>query len=860
MNADTIHQMIRTFVGYGAPDHKDDVGPNKPDWPFFSRLAHQEQLVERELIEASERFYKYRNTQMPSILRDAGIEGSVDAFLDDLRKRGEVAKEKYERDLEILYEREQAMRPFDKATKDHIRRHMLATGEKPSVSSVQIMYNEYASGQMPISEQYAMNLLESTSVPTITAFHVNDVWKNRYGKEFTSVRIGLSYPFNTDWNNILKSVAPFPKVKFNGDIKKWTIENTQETLDLVRQRFKEEGVYINADQLTAEFNQAKPEAPSVTQVSARLQGTSIILQWPFIQDPTKRTMTLRYIKETQGRKFNPDDKTWSIALSEASPLVDRIRKANSELPHINEIADAIEAIPEVASYMRERAERIAISSASVLDDDEAIQDIKNILIESFPDDRELYPFQYVGVKFAQLAHGRALIGDDMGIGKTIQAIAHIALNMHNTPALVVCPASVKYNWEKEVKAWLPEWKVEVLSGWKGDIPRNCNVVIANYDLISRRREQLLDYGFNIVVCDESHYLKNSKAQRTQAVLEIAKQSESVICLSGTAITNRPNEFYTTLNLLRPNEFSNFYEYGKRYCDGHQKPIGRGKFAWDFNGASNTDELHNRTRDFCIRRLKSEVLTELPAKVRSLHYINPTSQQTKDYNALLRKWLDEYDAHRHYGTLPKGFVLNMLTDLRHECGRMKVDHAIQYVKDYVEISGKPIVVFAHHRDILQSIFTKLREDENLRGKVGAIAGDMPAQKRQQQVEAFQRGDLMVLVCSTIAAKEGITLTASDTTLFVEREWVPAYEEQAEDRVNRIGQESNSVSAVYLSVENTIDEKFNYVIEQKRKVVQAVLDGGTVDERVGISNMLIAKMIQDGDIPSDFLEKKKRTESV
>ena len=858
MNADTIHQMIRTFVGYGAPDHKDDVGPNKPDWPFFSRLAHQEQLDERELIEASERFHKYRNTQMPSILRDAGIDGSVDAFLSDLMQRGADAKEKYKREQEALRKKREAMRPFDKAVKQYIREHMLNTGQKPDLAHVLLEYEEQS--HMAIGEQYAMDLLESTSVPTITAFHVNDVWKNRYGREFTSVRIGLSYPFNTDWNNILKSVAPFPKVKFNGDLKKWTIENTQETLDLVRQRFKEEGVYINAEQLTAEFNQAKPEAPSVTQVSARLQGSSIILQWPFIQDPTARNRTLSFIKETQGRKFNPDDKTWSIALSEASPLVDRIRKANSKMPHINEIADAIEAIPEVASYMRERAERIAISSASILDDDEAIQDIKDILIESFPDDRELYPFQYVGVKFAQLAHGRALIGDDMGIGKTIQAIAHIALNMHNTPALVVCPASVKYNWEKEVKAWLPEWKVEVLSGWKGDIPRHCNVVIANYDLISRRREQLLDYGFNIVVCDESHYLKNSKAQRTQAVLEIAKQSESVICLSGTAITNRPNEFYTTLNLLRPNEFSNFYEYGKRYCDGHQKPIGRGKFAWDFNGASNTDELHNRTRDFCIRRLKSEVLTELPAKVRSLHYINPTSQQSKDYNALLRKWLDEYDAHRHYGTLPKGFVLNMLTDLRHECGRMKVEHAIQYVKDYVEISGKPIVVFAHHRDILQAIFTTLREDENLRGMVGAIAGDMPAQKRQQQVEAFQRGDLMVLVCSTIAAKEGITLTASDTTLFVEREWVPAYEEQAEDRVNRIGQESNSVSAVYLSVEDTIDEKFNYVIEQKRKVVQAVLDGGTVDERVGISNMLIAKMIQDGDIPSDFLEKKKRTESV
>ena len=124
----------------------------------------------------------------------------------------------------------------------------------------------------------------------------------------------------------------------------------------------------------------------------------------------------------------------------------------------------------------------------------------------------------------------------------------------------------------------------------------------------------------------------------------------------------------------------------------------------------------------------------------------------------------------------GFVLNMLTDLRHECGRMKIEPAIQYIQDYINITDKPIVVFAHHKDVCQGIFQALRADDNIGHAIGAIAGEMPAQARQQQVERFQNGDLKVLVCSTVAAKEGITLTAADTVLFVEREWVPAWEEQ------------------------------------------------------------------------------------
>ena len=141
----------------------------------------------------------------------------------------------------------------------------------------------------------------------------------------------------------------------------------------------------------------------------------------------------------------------------------------------------------------------------------------------------------------------------------------------------------------------------------------------------------------------------------------------------------------------------------------------------------------------------------------------------------------------------------------------------------------------------------------------ISGSVSAEKRTETVERFQKGELNLLLCSTIAAKEGLTLTAADTVVFVEREWVPMWEEQAEDRVNRIGQDSDTVWANYLSVKGTIDEKFNIVVEEKRKVVKAVLDGGTIDERDGIANALIKSMIEAGDLPETFKTAMKKSKS-
>ena len=858
MNQHTLHKMIRVFVGYGEPIEEDGQGANKPDWPFFSQVAQQDTIYSLQFEEAADRFHKYRNTQLPRLLIDAGLvkhADQIEEWIDTLREHGRIAKEQ-----KAKQDKKQAAvnEVLNDIRYDLVNRK---TVEYDGVHADKLF-------QMGYSMQEAEQLVEMTvsiwKPPAHLQVHfsfVDDSWTNRWGKTFTTKRIVLNCGYLPDLNFALKEQLGFPAVKYHGDLKKWSLKNDTDTITKAVDIMIDRGLWPDDTTLNVVMQQASSEVskppPTKQDITVELIGNSALrLSWPYIADPIMRGDVMGEVKRCQGRKYDPNSKTWSISITEAVPLVERLRKYEDN-EWCGKLADEIQKIPDIHTYMEERAKRVAISGAASLSSDDVVQKMQDELAEVFPEGYGLYPFQYVGVQFAQLAGGRCLIGDDMGIGKTIQAIAHIGLNQDKLPALIVVPASVKYNWLKECETWLPDMTTVVLEGRKGGLPERAfnpymaDIVVCNYDIMSYRKDELIDYGFNIVVCDESHYLKNSKAKRTQATLSVAQESESVICLSGTAITNRPNEFFTTLNLLRPNEFPSFFNYGLSYCDGHET-----RFGWDFSGASNTDELHSRTRDFCIRRLKSEVLTELPDKVRTIHDIQPSKADVKRYKDLHRTWMDEYEMYANSTGLPQGFVLNMLTALRHECGLIKVPSTVQYIKDYNEITGKPLVVFAHHQDVLKGIWMGLSNDKDKKWKIAGISGDMPSHKRQQNVEAFQQGKVEVMLCSTMAAKEGITLTAADTVVFVEREWVPGWEEQAEDRVNRIGQDSNSVHAVYLSVADTIDERFNMVVEAKRQVIKAVLDGGDIEEREGIANMLIQSMIEAGDLPADFLQNMKK----
>lgn len=645
---------------------------------------------------------------------------------------------------------------------------------------------------------------------------------DKYGQ-----RLALDFPYSADAKDRLKNELPFPMTKWESSMRAWSIKNEPSIIKQAADILTSFG--MDCSEMYSMVEGVTVRDPNKAWVEAR--GKRLILHWPWIQDKILRDDVRLAVRAVTGRKWNADKKEWSIPIGQATTLYNLME------PIYLPLAQAIMECDAVSAEVDESINRVEMSSAVELKPVDA-EELDRRLSAVLPAGLELYPFQKVGVAFAEASHGRCLIGDDMGVGKTIQALAYAALYPKERPLVIVSPANVKYNWKKEATKWLPDESVHVVDSGKATAFEPADIIVINYDLMNKQQDRLAQLSPAITVFDEIHYLKNSKAQRTAASIRVGRLSQKVIGLSGTAISSRPAEFFNSLNLLSSSQFPSEWDFKQRYCD----PWHNG-FGWDFKGASNTKELNERTRDMCIRRLKKEVLTELPDKVRQFIPIELSKSERKEYDDKQDEYYYTMDSHyAHEIPLPKGFMLNMLSDLRHICGRMKVPRAVEWIGSRYDLTdGKPLVVFCHHKDVLSGIadqlsalkqYTHIRHDR--------IDGSVSSKRRQEIVESFQSGGLDVLLCNTIAAKEGITLTAADTVLFIEREWVPTDEEQAEDRVYRMGQESQSVHAVYLSVANSIDEHFDRVIEGKRQVVKAVLDGGDIEERQSLVKELVSRL--------------------
>jgi SWI/SNF-related matrix-associated actin-dependent regulator 1 of chromatin subfamily A len=648
-------------------------------------------------------------------------------------------------------------------------------------------------------------------------------YKDNFGE-----RIGLKYRYNPDTNDLLKETLGFPKFKWEAEKKFWSIQNysnvVKEACDLLDSTGRYDTSIIKAYAGDLSKNQ-----PNKSDCWTAVKRTRLYLHWPWINDQHLRESVRLAVRSISGRKWHNEQKAWSIPTSQAVTLHTLLEDLYPPL------AEAIIENDDVNESIKDSIKRVEISSAAELTE-ERLAEIDSALDGKFPEGLDLYPFQKVAVAFAEMSNGRCLIGDEMGIGKTISAIGYAVLHPEARPAVVVCPSNVKFNWKKELNKWLPNENVQVVGsvGSGKDTVETTDFIIINYDLMAKQQDNLLSVAPQLLILDESHYIKNSGSknkpvQRTVATLNVAHFVSKVIALSGTAISSRPKEFFNTLNLMRPDQFPSFWDFAQRYCDPYHDG-----FGWNFDGASHTKELNERTRDLCIRRLKSEVLPELPPKTRTFFPINLDKKARSPYDFAQEEWDRKIDSYYLNGqSLPKGIMLNMLNDLRHICGQIKVDYAADWIKQYREQTGKPIVVFTHHRDVLKRLAEKFKN-------VRTISGDTPSKSRQEIVDDFQEGHIDVLICNTVAAKEGITLTKADTVVFLEREWTPTDEEQAEDRVYRIGQESQHVHAVYLSCVGTIDEHFDRVVEEKRAVVKAVLDGGNVEQRQGLIKELVKRL--------------------
>lgn len=436
---------------------------------------------------------------------------------------------------------------------------------------------------------------------------------------------------------------------------------------------------------------------------------------------------------------------------------------------------------------------------------------------------EPYNYQKVGIKFIEANNGIAFLGDDMGIGKTMQAIGYTAINGLKT--LIVCPASLKYNWEKEIRDFTINKKSLILSDVaKGEkISEKFDYYIINYDQIKKYIDQIKKLKLDCIVLDESQYVKESSSDRQKAVKSL-KKIEKRILLSGTAIKNRVMEFYTQLNFLRPDLFPNKEKFGLRYCDAKINPHGRGFL---YNGASNLKELNARLSTFYLRRLKTDVL-DLPDKVINMINYELDANQNRSYD-LLKK-----DFNKNLISLDKKIVLSKTVKMKQIISSYK----LSFIKEFVENlqsgnSGGKIIIFS------QFIHTQKRLLEMFKDQANAVLGDYSDKKRNEEVAEFQSNpDKKIIVVSSLAGGVGLNLTEADKVIFMDLLWNMSDHKQCEDRAYRNGQK-NSVNIYYIIAKNTVDELIWSLFDRKDFVIKQIIDDSVKDLNIesNFLNLLI-----------------------
>ncbi|GJP41572.1 hypothetical protein CLOM_g1231 [Closterium sp. NIES-68] len=455
-----------------------------------------------------------------------------------------------------------------------------------------------------------------------------------------------------------------------------------------------------------------------------------------------------------------------------------------------------------------------------------------------PDDfrKLLMPFQEQGMQFALSRGGRVLIADEMGLGKTVQAIGLAACYHDEWPVLVVTPSSLRLHWAMSIVRWLnfsPEDITVVMP--QGGAARSLNGFnfvrcarnqplslqspfnIVSYDLLDRL-EQEPERPFKVVIADESHYLKNYKAKRTGLAVPRLQAATRAILLTGTPALSRPIDLFKQLEALLPRAYRKLGEYGKRYCQG-------GRFG-EFTGSSNLEELHAvLSGTVMIRRLKKQVLPQLPAKRRQQVLLMLEDKAMKPIRVLqaqLKKVRERKAAAGDAADGESPVVLEeraLVSKLYSETAEAKVDAVREYLGTVLE-AGCKFLVFAHHMTMMDALSDFFQKE-----KVGVIRidGGTAPEKRQQLVDRFQAAaDVQVALLGIHAAGVGLTLTAASTVVFTEMAWNPGDLVQAEDRAHRIGQ-ANAVNIYYLHAPETIDDLIWSVVQHKLENLGQVMDG-------------------------------------
>ncbi|MEJ2547969.1 MAG: DEAD/DEAH box helicase, partial [Gemmatimonadota bacterium] len=442
--------------------------------------------------------------------------------------------------------------------------------------------------------------------------------------------------------------------------------------------------------------------------------------------------------------------------------------------------------------------------------------------------RGLFPHQVEGVAFL-LRRRRAILADDMGLGKTRQSITAMKVEEPEGPYLVICPASVKRNWEREIRAVLAEASVLILSGapqpHDPPLPK-AEWTVINYDILTRHEARLAAVPWRGVIVDEAHYLKNQKSKRSRSARKLVDglRDPVVHMLTGTPLTNRPRDLFALLQLAGHPLGRSFLSFAKRYCAAYQT-----EYGWVTDGASNLEELALTLRGLMLRRTKDEVL-ELPPKLRTWLGVEiaPSTGRADTAKAvhLLLAGMGVPGARAPRddagGAKGRARVVAHLTSARRKIAVAKAKATIEIVENAVE-QGEKVIVFSAFDEPVQKIAAHFGE------AAVKLTGATPSGKRQQIVDAFQEDEgVRVLVANIIAGGVGLNLTAARQVVFNDLDWVPANHWQAEDRAYRIGQ-TGTVNVTYVTAAgHAVDEFVASTLAAKAALVEAVVEGRAIDD--------------------------------
>jgi len=449
--------------------------------------------------------------------------------------------------------------------------------------------------------------------------------------------------------------------------------------------------------------------------------------------------------------------------------------------------------------------------------------------------KQLYPYQRTGVKLIELFKGRALLADEMGLGKTIQSLTWLEYHPEIRPVLIIVPSYLKQNWMNEIISSLNTvYKIEILQGTKPyNIHAETNIVIINYDIIRHWVIHLKKYNPMLIILDEIHYIMNSSTKRTQSVRSVCNGVPYILGLSGTPIMNRPIEIFSPLSIIKPGLFPSKFRFAQLFCKA-KKTI----WGWDFNGASNTKELNNILTNECmIRRLKEDVLPDLPSKIEIPIILDIDLNEYNKVLHSLQEWL-ETNYGKEHGRSTDAIMLAKIEYLKQAAVQGKMDSIINWIDNFLTQNSK-LVIFGTHQRFIKDLH------ENYKKNSVAITGATPAAKRHDYVNLFQNNKSINLLIGNIrAAGTGFTLTAASNLVFIEFDWNPSWHDQAKDRIHRIGQK-DSVSIYYMIAKDTIEEDIMKILDSKREIKNQILDGRE-SENTEMLTYLVEKILENGNI--------------